>query len=221
LLNGLVAKTGLSITFRIMALLLSFVIVCAFLYKPLQQLPPPPKHKHGRSAINMFARSFINFDNWKRKRYIIWSLSMPIALFGYFVPYVHMGKFVKDTFPGREENLPVICIGITSGIGRIIFGYIADWPKVNRVLLQQIAFVMIGVLTMCLPATSSFTTLLVIALVMGLFDGCFISLLGPIAYDICGPIGAAQAIGFMLGLSSVPLTVGPPIGEIINYCWLT
>jgi MFS transporter, MCT family, solute carrier family 16 (monocarboxylic acid transporters), member 10 len=213
MLNGLVAETGLSTTFQIMAVLLSFVIVCAFLYKPLQERPPPPTHKKGRSALNTFARSFINFDNWKRRRYIIWSMAMPIALFGYFVPYVHMGKFVKDTFPDNEENWPVICIGITSGLGRIIFGYIADMPRVNRILLQQIAFIMIGVLTMCLSVTPSFNFLLVIALFMGLFDGCFISLLGPIAYDICGPMGAAQAIGFMLGLSSVPLTVGPPIGE--------
>lgn len=44
----------------------------------------------------------------------------------------------------------------------------------------------IGLMTMLLPATGSFPVLLGIALFMGLFDGCFISLLGPIAYDICG-----------------------------------
>lgn len=122
-----------------------------------------------------------------------------------------MGKFVEDAFPGEEKNLPVMCIGITSGLGRLLFGYIADLPRVNRVLLQQMSFVLIGTMTMCLPATGSFPLLLAIALAMGLFDGCFISLLGPIAYDICGPRGATQAIGFLLGLCSIPLTVGPPI----------
>lgn len=59
--------------------------------------------------------------------------------------------------------------------------------------------------------------LLVICLALGLFDGCFISLLGPIAYDICGPHGAAQAIGFLLGLCSFGLTAGPPLaGEIYD-----
>lgn len=33
--------------------------------------------------------------------------------------------------------------------------------------------------------------------------------------DLCGPEGAAQAIGFLLGLCSVPLTVGPPIAGLI------
>ncbi|KAI4494329.1 hypothetical protein M0802_009012 [Mischocyttarus mexicanus] len=85
------------------------------------------------------------------------------------------------TFKGSDGKLPVMCIGITSGIGRLIFGYIADLPKVNRILLQQISFISIGILTMLLTITPSFNILLLITLSMGLFDGCFISLLGPIA----------------------------------------
>ncbi|XP_055544353.1 monocarboxylate transporter 10 [Wyeomyia smithii] len=214
-LDKLVQQTGLATSFRILSVVSSFVIFCALLYKPLHPPPPPPKVKPGRSQFNTMLRSFINFDNWKKKKYIIWALSIPIALFGYFVPYVHMGKFVKDSFPGEGENLPVMCIGITSGLGRLLFGFIADLPRVNRVLLQQMSFIMIGTMTMLLPATGSFPLLLCIALAMGLFDGCFISLLGPIAYDICGPRGATQAIGFLLGLCSVPLTVGPPIAGML------
>ena len=32
----------------------------------------------------------INVNNWKNKKYVIWSLAIPSALFGYFVPYVHI-----------------------------------------------------------------------------------------------------------------------------------
>lgn len=64
---------------------------------------------------------------------------------------------------------------------------------------------------MLLTVTNRFELLIVITLFMGLFDGCFISLLGPIAFEICGQKGATQAIGFLLGLCSIPLTVGPPI----------
>jgi len=50
-----------------------------------------------------------------------------------------------------------------------------------------------------------------ITLLMGIADGCFVSVMGPIAFDLCGQKGAAQAIGCILGLCSIPLTVGPPI----------
>lgn len=58
------------------------------------------------------------------------AISIPIALFGYFVPYVHIGKFIVEKFPKNNQNLPLICIGLTSGVGRVIFGMISDLPKV-------------------------------------------------------------------------------------------
>lgn len=203
------------LVFQIMSLVSAFIILCSFVYKPLHPPPEPPKKKPGRSRINLFLRSIINVEIWKRKRFVIWALCVPLALFGYFVPYVHMMQFVKTTFPGEDVNLPVMCIGITSGIGRLIFGVIADMPGVNRMYLQQLSLVSIGLVTLLLPLTNSYVILVSFTLVMGLFDGCFISLLGPIAYEICGPSGATQAIGFLLGLSSIPLTVGPPVAGMI------
>lgn len=202
---------GLKRCLQMMTFMLSFVILFAFIYKPLQPPPPVKPRKVGRSQCYNVTRSIINFDNWKKKRYIIWAVAVPIALFGYFVPYVHIGKFIQEKFPGYNHNMALVCIGFSSGLGRLLFGWISDRPGVNRILLQQISFFFIGIMTMCLPLTGNFGMLLVICLSLGLFDGCFISLLGPIAYDICGPHGAAQAIGFLLGLCSFGLTAGPPL----------
>lgn len=55
-----------------------------------------------------------------------------------------------------------------------------------------------------------FYYLIAICVGLGLADGCFISLLGPIAFDLVGASGASQAIGFLLAFCSIPLTVGPP-----------
>ena len=68
----------------------------------------------------------------------------------------------------------------------------------------------------------AFEQMMVLSLVMGFFDGCFITMFGPIAFEICGPVGAAQGIGFILGLCSIPLTVGPPIAgersQDVQFC---
>ncbi|XP_017464975.1 PREDICTED: monocarboxylate transporter 10 [Rhagoletis zephyria] len=214
-LDFLLRSYGMEITLQVMSLVSCFIIVCSFVYKPLHPPPQPPQNKRDRSRANILLLSGINVNIWKRKKYVVWALCVPMALFGYFVPYVHMMKFVQTTFPSKSENLPVMCIGITSGIGRLIFGIIADLPRINRIYLQQLALTSIGVITVFLPLTSSYNMLIVFTLMMGLFDGCFISLLGPIAYEICGPSGATQAIGFLLGLSSFPLTIGPPIAGMI------
>ncbi|XP_011644781.1 monocarboxylate transporter 10 [Pogonomyrmex barbatus] len=218
LMELLIWRFGLEGTLRSMAVLTAIIMACAILFKPIPLITSTAQEdepRHKTKSIRSRLKEFVNVSIWKKKRYVVWASSIPLALFGYFVPYVHIGKFVAMTFKDADSKLPVMCIGITSGIGRLIFGYIADLPKVNRIFLQQISFLIIGILTMLLPVTESFIVLLVISLGMGLFDGCFISLLGPIAFDICGRSGATQAIGFLLGMCSIPLTVGPPIAGLL------
>ncbi|XP_048505543.1 monocarboxylate transporter 10 isoform X2 [Athalia rosae] len=217
LMSALLKHVGLAGLLQCLAGLTAVVMGCSLLFKPV--LPPPPPNiedsRLRKTSLKTKLKEVINVSIWKQKRYVLWAGAIPIALFGYFVPYIHFGKFIKSRFVGASENLPVVCIGITSGLGRLIFGYIADLPRINRMLLQQISFISIGVLTMLLPLTHSFEVILAISLGMGLFDGCFISLLGPIAFDICGRKGATQAIGFLLGMCSIPLTIGPPVAGVL------
>ena len=100
---------------------------------------------------------------------------------------------------------------ITSGVGRLVFGKVADLKCVNRVYLQQTSFLILGVVTACIPFSAYFEGLIAICLIMGVCDGIFVCLLGPIAFDLVGPSQASQAIGFLLGIFSIPFTVGPPI----------
>lgn len=113
-----------------------------------------------------------------------------MALFSFFGD--SKVAYVKDILPEADGKVLVLCIGVTSGIGRLMFGKIGDLPRVNRVILQQIAFFSIGTFTMLLTLANSFVWLIVLCLFMGLFDGCFVALVGPIAFDLCGPQSASQ-----------------------------
>lgn len=174
---------GLHGTFFILGSFTMIVLVAALIYKPRLSPAPPPKRKPGQSSCSQQMSTLINVDNWKRRRYVVWVLSMPICLLGYFVPYVHMVKYVTETYKGeRDGDFPIMCIGLTSGLGRLFFGYIADFKWVNRIILQQMAFAIMGILTIAIPLIESYPVLIAIALGMGIVDGCFISLLGPVAY---------------------------------------
>jgi len=221
ILQGLLSQCGFQKCLLFLTALTSIQMMAAVSFKPL--MPPRDESEPKKNCLHQI----INVDNWKNMKYVIWALAIPSALFGYFVPYVHIVQHVKEVFkavvPESEKpngGILVTCIAATSGIGRLIFGKVADLPKVNRILLQQISFVSIGACTMLLAAAPKFTgfewgTMIIISLFMGLFDGCFITMLGPIAYDLCGPSGASQAVGFLLGLCSIPLTIGPLIAGIL------
>lgn len=213
LMEYMIEHHGLVWLFRLLAVFTFGVAICGLLFKPTPLMII--KKARDDDSCNALLKSIINVQIWKNKKYTLWALSMPIALFGYFVPYVHIKKFIESIFVDVNANLPLQCIAITSGLGRLIFGFLADKPGIDRILLQQISFYVIGVLTIILPFVRKFGLLVAISLGMGFFDGAFIALIGPIAFELCGGAYAAQAIGCMLGLAATPLSVGPPIAGYI------
>lgn len=64
---------------------------------------------------------------------------------------------------------------------------------------------------MMLPLCQVFESVIVVCLFLGLSDGFLISMMSPIAFELVGPMQASQAIGYVLGLMSIPMTAGPPI----------
>ena len=112
-------------------------------------------------------QSLVYLPNWRNKRFVVWTLAIPLALFGYFVPYVHLPMFAKE-IPldddeqrnGEKAAQLIMCIGVSSGLGRLISGFLADLPVIkrngNRILLQQISFFSIGIWTMLLTLAQMF-----------------------------------------------------------------
>ncbi|XP_044025711.1 monocarboxylate transporter 10 isoform X2 [Siniperca chuatsi] len=215
LLSGLLEKVGLQNTMRILCILMVVLMLAGFTYKPL--LPVKSTNTHTGSRCPPMSQIF-NINIWKSLGYRIWAFGIPAALYGYFVPYVHLMKHVEERFgPEASKEVLLMCIGITSGVGRLIFGRVADYVNgVNKVYLQVASFFVIGLMSMMIPLCNIFGGLIAVCLLMGLFDGCFICIMAPIAFELVGAKDVSQAIGFLLGLMSVPMTVGPPIAGFLR-----
>lgn len=127
---------------------------------------------------------------------------------------IYQIKHTETKFPNSNPEILLMCIGITTGVSRLVSGRIADYPRVNRIRMQQLSFLVLGLSTACLPFASAFWMLAMLVLIMGVCDGCFICLLGPIAFDLLGTTQAAQGLGCLLGLMSGPMTAGPPIAGL-------
>lgn len=215
MLSGLLKRVGLANTLRVLSVFMFMLILAGFTYKPL--LPKPVSSSKSGSRCPSLNRVF-NVHIWRSLGYRIWAFGIPAALYGYFVPYVHLMKHVEERF-GADANkeLLLTCIGITSGVGRLIFGRVADYVSgVNKVFLQVSSFLVIGLMSMMIPLCHVFGGLIAVCLLMGLFDGCFICIMAPIAFELVGSQNVSQAIGFLLGMMSVPMTVGPPIAGFLR-----
>ncbi|XP_037607660.1 monocarboxylate transporter 10 [Sebastes umbrosus] len=214
-LSGLLEKVGLQNTMRVLCILMFVLMLAGFTYRPL--LPVKSSNTRTGSRCPPMSRIF-NVNIWKSLGYRIWAFGIPAALYGYFVPYVHLMKHVEERFGAdASKEVLLMCIGITSGVGRLIFGRVADYVNgVNKVYLQVTSFFVIGIMSMMIPLCHIFGGLIAVCLLMGLFDGCFICIMAPIAFELVGDNDVSQAIGFLLGLMSVPMTVGPPIAGFLR-----
>uniref|UniRef100_UPI0037E7D020 monocarboxylate transporter 10 n=1 Tax=Semicossyphus pulcher TaxID=241346 RepID=UPI0037E7D020 len=213
-LSSLLDWLGLQNTMRVLCILMFVLMLAGFTFKPLL----PVKSSNTRTGKCPRMSQIFNVNIWKSLGYRIWAFGIPAALYGYFVPYVHLMKHVEERF-GVDANKEVLlmCIGFTSFMGRLIFGIVADYFNgVNKVYLQVTSFFVIGIMSMMIPLCNIFGGLIAVCLLMGLFDGCFISIMAPIAFELVGPDDVSQAIGFLLGLMSVPMTVGPPIAGFLR-----
>jgi hypothetical protein len=63
----------------------SVLMLATLSFTPLHRIPA----KSAAAKTNICSQ-LINVDNWKNKKYVVWALAIPSALFGYFVPYVHI-----------------------------------------------------------------------------------------------------------------------------------
>ncbi|XP_063079280.1 monocarboxylate transporter 10 [Engraulis encrasicolus] len=204
-------QLGLANTLRLLSVLMFVLMLAGFTYRPL--LPPSSKSSSSKGMKKIF-----NVNIWKSLGYRIWAFGIPASLYGYYVPYVHLMKHVEERF-GVDANKEVLlmCLGITSAVGRLIFGQVADYvPGPNKVFLQVASFLVIGLMSMMIPLCNIFGGLIAVCLLMGLFDGCFICIMAPIAFELVGAQDVSQAIGFLLGMMSVPMTVGPPIAGYLR-----
>lgn len=78
-------------------------------------------------------------------------------------------------------------------------------------LLQVVSFIVLGLMSILIPQCTAFEALVTVCVFLGLCDGCFLTMMAPIAFELVGPMQASQAIGYLLGLMAVPMTAGPPI----------
>ncbi|KAI0224011.1 Monocarboxylate transporter 10 [Lamellibrachia satsuma] len=224
-LQRLLVNIGLQRTMRIMSGLLASQAVCALTWKPLYSAARDRDFGRYVASNANFVESvagcskwlgrYVNTNIWRNRSYTIWVTAMVIAFTGYFVPFAHLVKHTRDVMPDAKPEVLIMVIGAASGISRLLCGKISDLPGMNRVRMQQAAFCAIGICTACIPLAHTFTMLVVIVAIMGFCDGCFICMMGPIAFDLLGTEGALQGLGAVLGLMAFPMTIGPPVAGLI------
>ncbi|XP_070559290.1 monocarboxylate transporter 10-like [Ptychodera flava] len=230
-LRFLIDSIGLWHTLHFIAGLGFLLIPCALTFKsncPRRRFHNNQNEDDGSDAVHdvgccrSWLNRHVNFRIWRNRNYRIWCAGILVGFLGYFVPFAHLIKYVEEVCPDPSTNGPILisCIGLSSIVGGIAPGYISDKPAVKRVMtrieFQQLSFIVIGLFNLLVPTlVMSFPAMVVATLIMGIFDGCFVCMLVPVARDIVGPDDAGQGIGFIFFTIAFPMLVGGPTAGLI------
>ncbi|XP_035382757.1 monocarboxylate transporter 8 [Electrophorus electricus] len=237
LLEEVLVPLGLERTFQILSVLpLTQAALLGATFRP----PPTPEcHGDVQSNTNQTERSNQHCHNNRLEEntfsgirifcvpsYRMWAFGVAIAVLGYFVPYVHLMSFVQEQFEDSEQKewILLVCIGASSGVGRLVFGHVGDLlPGLNKIYLQAVSFMFLGLASILVPQCLTFEGLVVVCVLLGVCDGCLLTLMAPVAFEVLGVQRASQGIGYLLGLMALPMTAGPPLAGLLhdqlgNYC---
>ncbi|XP_006901837.1 PREDICTED: monocarboxylate transporter 8-like [Elephantulus edwardii] len=225
LINMLGDKIKLAQTFQVLSTFMFVLMMLSLTYRPLLPSSQDTPNKRGVRTLRQYflvqLRKYFNMRVFRQRTYRIWAFGIAAAALGYFIPYVHLMKYVEEEFSEIKETwVLLVCIGATSGIGRLVSGRISDSiPGLKKIYLQVISFLLLGLMSMMIPLCQGFGGLIVVCLFLGLCDGFFITIMAPIAFELVGPMQASQAIGYLLGMMALPMIAGPPIAGLLRNCF--
>ncbi|XP_031574929.1 monocarboxylate transporter 14-like isoform X2 [Actinia tenebrosa] len=159
---------------------------------------------------------FIDTSLFKNKAYIVWVFVISMVLFGFYIPYVHLIRHCQDlNIPRSKAAILVGYLAISSTIGKIITGRIADHPRVDRLILFQFFLLVCSVLTTLFPIMTSLETVTIYCWLFGFQEGGFVVLIAIITGDIVGKEKMASAFGVLYGFSCIPMMIGPPVAGMM------
>lgn len=97
LLRVLTDSMGLFHTLRALCVFMFVLFLAGFTYRPLASSTKEKEGTKGGNRAALFSRrkfsppkKIFNFAIFRVTAYAVWAIGIPLALFGYFVPYVHL-----------------------------------------------------------------------------------------------------------------------------------
>nr|XP_034334461.1 uncharacterized protein LOC117691801 isoform X2 [Crassostrea gigas] len=208
--QALIDAIGWRNTFRCFAGTCLFSAACCCLVRPLPSAATEtPLETIKQSPAGKLMKEL---KLWKNRVFIIWTCAVTCVMFGYYIPYVHLVSYAQDIgIPPEKGSMLIMVLGISTAIGRIMFGKIVGLGVLNRLHMHQLSMVVTGTAVMMLPMIRSFTGIILYVVIIGLVDGCYVVLLPVLTVSLMAGENSVTAWGFLIGTSSVTFTLGPPV----------
>ena len=153
-----------------------------------------------------------NNSMWTNPLY--WSLHINIILFcfGQSIIFTHIASFaISKGFTQLQSSSLISVLGVSSTIGRIMLGVVANIPKVSVSLLHIVLVAFCGLLTLGCTFWQQYYALVILLTLLGITLSEFGPVLCEVAVGIVGTPNFARGYGFLLVSMAIGSLLGAPL----------
>nr|XP_036232034.1 uncharacterized protein LOC106626718 isoform X2 [Bactrocera oleae]XP_036232035.1 uncharacterized protein LOC106626718 isoform X2 [Bactrocera oleae] len=155
----------------------------------------------------------MNFSLLKDAVFMVFALSNFFTSIGFNVPYIYIVAQAKTlNISSAQSSYLIATIGVANTVGRIVLGYLADKPWVNRLWVYNACLTLCGISTALSPLCTGFYTLAAYCAAFGFTIGAYVGLTSVILVDLLGLEKLTNAFGLLLLFQGIASFIGPPIG---------
>ncbi|XP_055694058.1 monocarboxylate transporter 14 isoform X2 [Lutzomyia longipalpis] len=143
-------------------------------------------------------------------------ISNVFGMAGLYVPFVYLvDAAILSGISQNSASFLLSIIGITNTFGRVICGYVADFPKVDSLLLNNMCLVVSTIAVSLTPFCSSYGAYVAMAIFFGVAVSGYISLTSIILVDLLGLDKLTNAFGLLILFRGAAAIVGSPLAGAV------
>lgn len=148
--------------------------------------------------------------------FMLIGISNVFGMAGLYVPFVYLvDAAVLDGIETSKASFLLSIIGITNTFGRVICGYVADFPKVDSLLLNNICLAISTVSVAATPLCKTYEAYVVMSIFFGIAISGYISLTSIILVDLLGLDKLTNAFGLLILFRGFAAIIGSPLAGAV------
>ncbi|XP_034829017.1 monocarboxylate transporter 14 isoform X3 [Maniola hyperantus] len=148
--------------------------------------------------------------------FMLIGVSNVFGMAGLYVPFVYIVDAAQQNgVEPSQASFLLSIIGITNTIGRIACGWVADFPWMDSLLLNNICLVIATIAVALTPFCYSYATYICVAIAFGIAISGYISLTSIILVDLLGLDKLTNAFGLLILFRGAAAIVGSPLAGAV------
>lgn len=180
---------------------------------------PRDKSKYSVRSTSRLCRVFsdlLDLSLIKDPVFIVIILSNFIGFMALYIPFDFIGEAAtKDDIGKDQSTLLISFMGITNTVGRIVCGFIADFPRVNTLLVNNICMIVMSIALGGIAFCHQYMSYAAATIIYGSAMAGYISLTSILLVEFLGLEKLTSAFGLLILFRGSGALIGPPIHGLI------